>query len=165
MFPLVCKIPLLARRTRPKGRPSAARDDRVSCIQCFPYFEDTTYLSFTWDCSTSVFDPLACVREADSASSTSTLSVVVDNFFFRTSTFFMRWSRYICSSLKFLSVVFCIYNIFLIDLSNRKIIIEDSFLPETIRWTKSHSSASERIIRNELQTMMVELSIIKSCCS
>ena len=24
----VCKIPLLARRTRPKGRPSAARDDR-----------------------------------------------------------------------------------------------------------------------------------------
>ena len=39
---LVCKIPLLARRTRPmqpgrrtrpKGRPSAARDDRVSCIQ------------------------------------------------------------------------------------------------------------------------------------
>ena len=26
---LVCKIPLLARRTR----PSAARDDRVSCIQ------------------------------------------------------------------------------------------------------------------------------------
>ena len=27
--PLVCKIPLLARRTR----PSAARDDRVSCIQ------------------------------------------------------------------------------------------------------------------------------------
>ena len=29
----VCKIPLLARRTRPKGRPSAARDDRVSCIQ------------------------------------------------------------------------------------------------------------------------------------
>ena len=34
---VVCKIPLLARRTRPKGyaagRPSAARDDRVSCIQ------------------------------------------------------------------------------------------------------------------------------------
>ena len=34
---LVCKIPLLARRTRPMhyaaGRPSAARDDRVSCIQ------------------------------------------------------------------------------------------------------------------------------------
>ena len=32
---IVCKIPLLARRTRPKGRPSAARDDRVSlsCIQ------------------------------------------------------------------------------------------------------------------------------------
>ena len=30
---LVCKIPLLARRTRPKGRPSAARDDRVFCIQ------------------------------------------------------------------------------------------------------------------------------------
>ena len=31
----VCKIPLLARRTRPKaaGRPSAARDDRVSYIQ------------------------------------------------------------------------------------------------------------------------------------
>ena len=30
----VCKIPLLARRTRPKvGRPSVARDDRVSCIQ------------------------------------------------------------------------------------------------------------------------------------
>ena len=28
-----CKIPLLARRTRPKGRPSAARDDSVSCIQ------------------------------------------------------------------------------------------------------------------------------------
>ena len=27
---VVCKIPLLARRT---GRPSAARDDRVSCIQ------------------------------------------------------------------------------------------------------------------------------------
>ena len=32
---VVCKIPLLARRTRPKGRPSAARDDRVSCIQGF----------------------------------------------------------------------------------------------------------------------------------
>ena len=31
---LAYKIPLLARRTRPKaGRPSAARDDRVSCIQ------------------------------------------------------------------------------------------------------------------------------------
>ena len=30
---IVCKIPLLARRTRPKGRPSTARDDRVSCIQ------------------------------------------------------------------------------------------------------------------------------------
>ena len=30
MLFLVCKIPLLARRTR----PSAARDDRVSCIQC-----------------------------------------------------------------------------------------------------------------------------------
>ena len=35
---IVCKIPLLARRTRPKGRPSAARDDRVSlsCIQPRP---------------------------------------------------------------------------------------------------------------------------------
>ena len=31
MDSFVCKIPLLARRTRPKGRPSAARDDRVSC--------------------------------------------------------------------------------------------------------------------------------------
>ena len=30
-FSVVCKIPLLARRTR----PSAARDDRVSCIQSF----------------------------------------------------------------------------------------------------------------------------------
>ena len=30
---VVCKTPLLARHTRPKGRPSAARDDRVSCIQ------------------------------------------------------------------------------------------------------------------------------------
>ena len=31
---LVCKIPLLARRTRPKGRQAKrARDDRVSCIQ------------------------------------------------------------------------------------------------------------------------------------
>ena len=30
---VVCKIPLLARRTRPKGRPSAACDYRVSCIQ------------------------------------------------------------------------------------------------------------------------------------
>ena len=34
IFIVVCKIPLLARRTRSKaGRPSAARDDRVSCIQ------------------------------------------------------------------------------------------------------------------------------------
>ena len=32
-YGVVCKIRLLARRTRPKGRPSAARDDRVSCIQ------------------------------------------------------------------------------------------------------------------------------------
>ena len=35
LLSIVCKIPLLARRTRPKGRPSAARDDRVSCIQYF----------------------------------------------------------------------------------------------------------------------------------
>ena len=31
----VCKIPLLARRTA-AGRPSAARDDSVSCIQGSP---------------------------------------------------------------------------------------------------------------------------------
>ena len=32
---LVCKIPLLARRPRPKGRPSAARNDRVYYIQIY----------------------------------------------------------------------------------------------------------------------------------
>ena len=41
---LVCKIPLLARRTRPKGRPSAARDDRVSCIQTLTL---TLYVRYT----------------------------------------------------------------------------------------------------------------------
>ena len=39
-----CKKPLLARRTRPKGyaagRPSAARDDRVSCIQAHATIEN-----------------------------------------------------------------------------------------------------------------------------
>ena len=45
-------IPVLARRTRPKGRPSAARDDRVSCIQAlFSLKAAREYLSYNHNLS------------------------------------------------------------------------------------------------------------------